>query len=125
MWAMWWRLSVQPFARRAEEDVFVVPLHHVGAEVAQELDDLVGPSVLVHHIPSAEEGVDFAHELEGALQARQVAVDVRNDTDSHSKIEVTTSSMLRCTSRSSVRAQVMATWHARRGAIPLAMSFPA
>jgi hypothetical protein len=48
-------------------------------------------------------------------EAADVAVDVRNDSCAHpySKIEVTTSSMLRCTSWSSVSDQVTATWQAR------------
>jgi len=43
----------------------------------------------------------------------------------YSKIDDTTSSMLRCTSRSSVSAQTTATWHARRAVMPSCISRPA
>ena len=43
----------------------------------------------------------------------------------YSKIDDTTSSMLRCTSSSSVNAQTTATWQARRACIPSVMSCPA
>jgi hypothetical protein len=50
------------------------------------------------------------------------AVDLRSRR--HSKMLLATSSMLRCTSASSVSAQTTPTWHARRGGIPCAISFP-
>src|SRR5207244_11467222 len=56
----------------------------------------------------------------GTRRARAVLI-----RSAYSKIDDTTSSILRCTSRSSVSAHTTATWHARRAGIPSWISRPA
>ncbi len=117
-----------------KDGLLVVAEHDMCPRFTEKLDDFIRPAELEHRITGAEQLVDGIHELQRAAQACDVAVDIRNDADSHwrsaavfaySKMLVTTSSMLRCTSRSSVSAQVIATWQARRAGTPWAMSLPA
>src|SRR5439155_3056413 len=56
----------------------------------------------------------------GTRRARAVLI-----RSAYSKIDDTTSSILRCTSRSSVSAHTTATWHARRAGMPSWISRPA
>jgi hypothetical protein len=116
-----------------------VVLYHPRASLPEDqgIDLAVGGSEVLTRLPLVDllnlRGTVYPDRIEIGGDALQAVVrlggggggDVRKGSGYSSKMEVTTSSMDRCTSSSSVSAQTMAVWQARRGLIPLAISFPA
>ena len=66
-----------------EQDFLVVAEHIAAAVPLEPLGDVVGEAVLVAGVAGAEQFVDVAHLLDGAIERCRVAVDVGDDADPH------------------------------------------
>src|ERR1700730_18860521 len=75
------RPGTRPHAGRAEEDLLVIAQDGERVELAQPADDRVGEAILEDAVAETEQRIDRAHDLEGPIEAIDVAVEVGDNTE--------------------------------------------
>jgi hypothetical protein len=75
------RPGTRPPAGRAEEALLVIAQDGERVELAQPADDRVGEAILEDAVAETEQRIDRAHDLEGPIEAIDVAMQVRDDTE--------------------------------------------
>src|SRR6202048_1260670 len=75
------RPGTRPHAGRAEEDLLVIAQDGERVELAQPADDRVGEAILEDAVAATEQRIDRAHDLEGPIEAIDVAVEVGDNTE--------------------------------------------
>jgi hypothetical protein len=75
------RPGPRPHAGRAQEDFFVVAQDRERVALAQPADDGVGEAILVDAVAETDQRIDRAHDLQGPVEAIDVAMQVGDDAE--------------------------------------------